>query len=196
MTMSLLAGIDLTTKNADAVEELGANAGILPAGVYQAQLVAAKPLSGDDGGKGFEMQFEIVAPEMFKGATIKDSMWQPKPGNPKQETRVLLVYHRLGLLQKTEKDGKKTYTPVEGLIDIPDVIGRSYFVNVNIREYTPKDGGTKQRVNGLDFEAIIKPNDERAKKLGPLPVTVPAGTGTSGAAANGAAGRKHDYSDL
>ena len=183
--MSLLKSIDLGTKNPDAVDAAGANQGLLPDGIYFAQLVNTKKLQGNES-DGYELQFEVMAPEMFRGAVVKDSIWEAKSGNQKQETRVLLVYHRLGLLKKVEENGKKKYVPVEGKTDIPDMIDERYFINVNTREFDAKEGG-KVKINGLAFEAIIQPNDERVKKLGPVPA----------AEANGKpAAKKPDYSEL
>lgn len=183
--MSLLKGIDIGNKNPDAIDAAGGNEGLLPDGVYHAELVKAKKLEGN-GSEGFETTFEVVAPPMFAGMTVKDSVWEPKAGNAKQETRVLMLYHRLGLLKKTEDaKGVKSYTPVEGLNDIPDVLNNRYFINVVTREFTAKEGG-QIKVNGLAFEAIVQPNDERAKKLGPV-AAAPAGAGGA---------KKPDYGDL
>lgn len=187
--MSLLKSIDLGTKNPDAVEESAKFAGLLPDGIYFAQLVNTKKLNGNES-DGFEMQFEVLQPEMFRGSIVKDSVWEPKADNQKQQTRVLLIYHRLGLLTKVGEGKDKKYVPVEGKNDIPDAIDGRFYINVNTREFDAKEGG-KVKVNGLAFEAIIQPGDERVKKLGPAPAAAAAGTNGTGTGS-----KKPDYSEL
>jgi hypothetical protein len=183
--MSLLKSIDLGTMNPDAVEESAKFQGLLPDGVYLAELVSTKKLPSDT--EGYELTFEVLQPEMFRGSVVKDSVWEPKADNQKQKTRVLLIYHRLGLLAKVGEGKDKKYVPVEGKSEIPDAINGRFYINVNSREFEAKEGG-KIKVNGLAFEAIIQPHDERVKKLGPAPAAA-AGT-------NGTGNKKPDYSEL
>lgn len=143
--------------NADELNERTAAGGLVPPGVYAAQLIGAKnTLSKQKETPGYELKF-VVAAGPFRGAEVTDTLYRTE--NQRSKDRIALFAHRLGLLAR-DKDGK--LMPMKGKTEFLDVLDTHTVIEVIHEEYD-RDDGKKGHAVRLAFCGVHDPADAKVK---------------------------------
>jgi hypothetical protein len=201
--MGLLADLGFTEATpAPSIDEAAkamASGGLPPEGVHYAVLNGYRGIEANNGNKGHELSFEIIAGP-GKGAKVGDAIWNPNPEQDDKkrgtsQRRMLVFGYRLGLITK---DASGRAKDVEGKHSFADCLGQCVFIEVKHEEEEYEKDGKKRKIMKakLTFEGVLSPDDKKCKDIpkGAVPEgAVPA----AGSVAGGAGGKpKDNFSDL
>lgn len=155
--MSAGIGFELDNLDPDEVETSVRSGGVIPAGQWHAELVAATDgTSKSKGTLGHTLTFRIYG-GAFDGKEVKDTIYVSD--KPATQIRRANWATKLGLVVKTTENGKSKYTlaPGKASFDFAHCIGAKVVLETVIDTYEKRDGSegqsTKFSWNGIKTEA-------------------------------------------